>query len=51
VPVDHAISTHIALMAAELALDEAPDLTSMASPSSLARPSAGILPASLKLPV
>ena len=51
VPVNLGISTHIALMAAELALAEAPDLTSMASPSSLARPSAGILPASLKLPV
>ena len=50
-PVDHAISSHIALTAAELALDEAPEPPGAAFPSSLVRPSAGILPSSLKLPV
>ncbi|MEY3732132.1 MAG: hypothetical protein RLZZ57_2888 [Pseudomonadota bacterium] len=50
VPVDQAISAHIALMATELELDEPPELPSIVSPSSLARPSVETLPASLKLP-
>lgn len=51
VPVDHAISAHIALMAAELALDEVPETAGAAPAPILARRPAEILPASLKLPL
>lgn len=49
-PVDHAISTHIALMAAELALEDGAETLGVAPALSLERLQAGILPSSVKLP-